>query len=124
MYCKCGEKAAVIDVRHTAGASYRKNKCKACGNVFYTMEKGIRETEDFLEEWKSLYRRTDIEKTKAKTKRSCFAYSEGECTVLDELVCKTKECSFYKPAGTECDSCHNKKTVNCRYCVNNASCKV
>ena len=26
----------------------------------------------------------------------CFAYRAGECSVLTEMVCRNKRCSFYK----------------------------
>ncbi len=31
-----------------------------------------------------------------KVKTDCFGYRRGECTVLYELVCEHKNCSFYK----------------------------
>ena len=29
-------------------------------------------------------------------KRDCFGYKMGKCSVLTELVCTQRECSFYK----------------------------
>ena len=31
-----------------------------------------------------------------ETKTDCFGFRRGECTVLYELVCASKVCSFYK----------------------------
>lgn len=31
-----------------------------------------------------------------KVKTDCFAYHRGECTILYELVCSLRNCSFYK----------------------------
>ena len=28
--------------------------------------------------------------------KDCFGYKAGKCTVLSEMVCVKKECSFYK----------------------------
>ncbi len=32
----------------------------------------------------------------AKVKTDCFAFRRGECTILYELVCSERTCSFYK----------------------------
>ncbi len=32
----------------------------------------------------------------SKVKTDCFAYRRGECSVLYEMVCENKNCSFYK----------------------------
>ena len=37
-----------------------------------------------------------MEALEDRTKRDCFGYKMGECTVLTELVCKESECAFYK----------------------------
>lgn len=31
-----------------------------------------------------------------KVKTDCFGFRRGECTVLYELVCEQRKCSFYK----------------------------
>ena len=36
----------------------------------------------------------NVEKSNVKT--DCFAYRRGECSVLYEMVCENKNCSFYK----------------------------
>lgn len=33
---------------------------------------------------------------KMNVKTDCFGYRHGECSVLYELVCERKACSFYK----------------------------
>lgn len=48
-------------------------------------------------------------------KRDCFGWKRaGKCIVLNVMNCDG--CKFYKTAGTECDTCHNKDTANCRHC--------
>ena len=50
-------------------------------------------------------------------RRDCFAYrTDDKCSALKKLDCD--KCGFYKPAGTECDSCPNKikERRNCDVC--------
>lgn len=50
-------------------------------------------------------------------KKDCFAYRNwcgGSCSALTKLNCDN--CNFYKPAGTECDSCHWNGVKDCVAC--------
>lgn len=50
-------------------------------------------------------------------KKDCFAYRNwrgGSCTALTKLKCD--DCNFYKPVGTECDSCSKGSMKNCEAC--------
>lgn len=54
-------------------------------------------------------------------KKDCFAYNvsrrAGEgCKVLRDLYCKHEECKFYKPKGTECNSCNKDRFHLCTEC--------
>ncbi len=47
-------------------------------------------------------------------KTDCFAYKMGGCRALNQMQCDT--CRFYKPAGTECNTCPHKDKPNCKGC--------
>lgn len=56
-------------------------------------------------------------------KKDCFAYvtkkyRDGivteKCSALKELDCET--CKFYKPKGTQCDTCSHKGKKSCKNC--------
>lgn len=53
-------------------------------------------------------------KEEKAVKTDCFAYKNGGCSALHELNCS--KCGFYKPKGTECDTCHHKGTADCKKC--------
>lgn len=45
----------------------------------------------------------------------CFAYvNDRMCRALSDTDCEN--CSFYKPKGTECDSCRHKYKKSCTKC--------
>lgn len=55
----------------------------------------------------------------AEVKTDCFAYEpkgRGKCRALRWLYCKEEECKFYKPKGTECDSCNKSRFHICADC--------
>lgn len=50
-------------------------------------------------------------------KTDCFAYRKwcgGSCAALTKLKCD--DCKFYKPEGTECDSCNRNRIKECNTC--------
>lgn len=56
MICKkCGDRCTVADVRHSMEEDeiFRKQVCKSCGNVFFTVEYEVIENEKFNEAWKA-----------------------------------------------------------------------
>lgn len=47
-------------------------------------------------------------------KTDCFAFGENGCKALIRRNCDN--CTFYKPKGTECDTCYLKGTEHCKEC--------
>lgn len=45
----------------------------------------------------------------------CFGYKRaGLCKALTKMDCS--KCKFYKPRGTECDTCPHKGKTSCKQC--------
>lgn len=44
----------------------------------------------------------------------CFAYKGRLCTAMTAMNCDN--CKFYKPKGTECDTCPKKGKDSCNHC--------
>lgn len=54
-------------------------------------------------------------------KTNCFGYepTTERCKVLKYVVCKKRECTFFKPKGTECVGClyeHKAANIKCKDC--------
>lgn len=47
-------------------------------------------------------------------KADCFAFTTRGCKALKRITCDG--CTFYKPKGTECDTCSYKDTGRCEKC--------
>lgn len=47
-------------------------------------------------------------------RKDCFAYAKDGCKALKIRDCE--RCGFYKPKGTECDTCHHKGHDSCQRC--------
>ena len=62
----------------------------------------------------------DMQKKRREAETDCFAYYRGAtgtyCKVLNEMICKKRKCSFYKKAGTLCESCNPKSYHQCQSC--------
>lgn len=48
----CNGETKVVDTRHTPkNETYRKRKCKKCGDIFFTLEFDVFASDRVIEEW-------------------------------------------------------------------------
>lgn len=66
---ECKSKTKVLDnVNTPEGEVYRKRKCDACNNIFFTIEFETDETESFKKEWNRFNRASTCNRKPKKQK--------------------------------------------------------
>lgn len=62
---RCGGNSAVKDTRPNIHDKevYRQRKCKSCGRIFYTIEREIQASDQFMKRWYNHYRKKSKKET-------------------------------------------------------------